>query len=874
LGHILAALLVWHPLNNTLGDTQRSTGLQGQREGRALVDAASLPTLNNGQLVIPLGSDTLSLDAGELVPGSGATDLSTLQDAYGSDSALQAQGEQAQAALANDETASGDAYRLLRSLQQLARPALDQDPLWSVTDTVQADPNVISQTFPDCVGSPEEPRCVVSGLLPEAFGACDTTRQVTPFTDYKHVPDYRVCEQIQQLTRCGLTREVEIGAFEQHWRVQASGCVEDQVRSFRPAATTLISGNVTLRAPVDPALSLLQLPTRDNGWTTQVQIAGNAQYQLEYQPRTEDPATGEALDCEPGWQVSDDPALCEREVMWCDTPITIDGTLVFSGDSLSQQVLHAPADEGLQRCLMQSDEFTAVQWQCTDQQPRQLQGYTLGAAELGLLASLYPDEVDSPAHLTSTGSSDELGDRCWAATATYNTGSGQAEFHLGTGNPWVDPDGNVQVIENTLDNTTLNRCTALAENPACRPVRSECTEGAMGHEDFCYLHNHIYDCGYPVALDNAAVATHVQCPGPVRCMGTDCLEPETVLQANFAEAAAMLDAAQHLTNDLDCSSAGDCTVFSGEAGECKKAVGGIVDCCEKPTGIGLGEYIRLISAMNRLDTAVMAMDPGTATYGAWNTLRQPVTDTWTALREPFISTWDTLTGAVPDTAASMSAEQAAGGFLQALTNQTAEWVGSTFGPGAQSALFSNAGGAIGADGLVSGGDFALGGSVGTALSTVMTAYMIYTVTMILIQLIWRCEEKEFELNAQRALGACHYVGSYCKSDILGSCIEKRQGYCCFSSPLSRILQEQIRPQLGMGWGRAKSPSCTGVPASQLASVDWSRVSLDEWVGMLAQAGMLPDIALETSPDLPGLEQGWSVPGRVDEAMQRVRERLE
>ena len=46
-------------------------------------------------------------------------------------------------------------------------------------------------------------------------------------------------------------------------------------------------------------------------------------------------------------------------------------------------------------------------------------------------------------------------------------------------------------------------------------------------------------------------------------------------------------------------------------------------------------------------------------------------------------------------------EQAATGFMQVLTNKTAEWVGTTFGSGAQSALFSNVGGAVGADGVVS-----------------------------------------------------------------------------------------------------------------------------------------------------------------------------
>jgi conjugal transfer mating pair stabilization protein TraN len=46
--------------------------------------------------------------------------------------------------------------------------------------------------------------------------------------------------------------------------------------------------------------------------------------------------------------------------------------------------------------------------------------------------------------------------------------------------------------------------------------------------------------------------------------------------------------------------------------------------------------------------------------------------------------------------------------------------------------------------------------------------------VILIQLIWTCEE-EFELGAKRELRSCHDVGSYCKSKILTACIERRKG---------------------------------------------------------------------------------------------------
>jgi hypothetical protein len=49
--------------------------------------------------------------------------------------------------------------------------------------------------------------------------------------------------------------------------------------------------------------------------------------------------------------------------------------------------------------------------------------------------------------------------------------------------------------------------------------------------------------------------------------------------------------------------------------------------------------------------------------------------------------------------------------------------------------------------------------IGTVLSVVMWAYTIYQVVMILIKLIWTCEQDEFELGAKRELKACTRVGA-------------------------------------------------------------------------------------------------------------------
>ncbi len=89
---------------------------------------------------------------------------------------------------------------------------------------------------------------------------------------------------------------------------------------------------------------------------------------------------------------------------------------------------------------------------------------------------------------------------------------------------------------------------------------------------------------------------------------------------------------------------------------------------------------------------------------------------------------------------------------------------------------------------------------------------------------------------------CTYVGSYCASEVLGVCIEKRESYCCFSSPLPRIIMEQVKGQLtGVAgtFGDPEFPNCEGLTMDQLGSIDWDQIDLSEWMGLLQTSGNLP-----------------------------------
>jgi conjugal transfer mating pair stabilization protein TraN len=95
-----------------------------------------------------------------------------------------------------------------------------------------------------------------------------------------------------------------------------------------------------------------------------------------------------------------------------------------------------------------------------------------------------------------------------------------------------------------------------------------------------------------------------------------------------------------------------------------------------------------------------------------------------------------------------------------------------------------------------------------------------------------CKEREKILAKLRSWGKldgqCHYVGSYCAVKVLGICLQKKKTYCCFHSVLARIVQEQGRKQLGMGWGEPKSPNCRGFTPDEFQRLDFSKMDFSEW----------------------------------------------
>jgi conjugal transfer mating pair stabilization protein TraN len=111
--------------------------------------------------------------------------------------------------------------------------------------------------------------------------------------------------------------------------------------------------------------------------------------------------------------------------------------------------------------------------------------------------------------------------------------------------------------------------------------------------------------------------------------------------------------------------------------------------------------------------------------------------------------------------------------------------------------------------------------------------LVIAVIFYVVMSMMSCSEDEGKLAMKEGARLCRSIGTWCSKCIrvLGkcvSCIEHTTSKCCFNSKLARILNEQGRAQLGIGWGGAQNPSCSGFTVAQLQALDFSRMDLSEF----------------------------------------------
>ena len=108
-----------------------------------------------------------------------------------------------------------------------------------------------------------------------------------------------------------------------------------------------------------------------------------------------------------------------------------------------------------------------------------------------------------------------------------------------------------------------------------------------------------------------------------------------------------------------------------------------------------------------------------------------------------------------------------------------------------------------------------------------------------------CSAGERELAEERHAGNTHYLGTRCAKRVFGVCIRRERVWCVFGSKLGRILHQQARPQLGIGWG-----SCRGFTVAEIERIDFAGLDLTEFTENLMDGSMEPSVSL---PDKGGTQ---------------------
>lgn len=864
-----AAAQVPSPIDRGAAEARQFRGnLQPDPFSLGTADGASNVTL------LPGSQRQTSINASELFPGSGTIRPGDVSAQFSNPVALEAMGHANRSALEAQQSPTGEAYRTVIDTRRLAPPDLREDPVFRTTRQTLGALDDISRNFADC----------------------SVERTFAPGNMQARISDIRTCERVlDQSATLSIRHDYSAGVLSLRSGIGAvvscgHDCIDVWIGrigdNYWSGYCSIFEERVTFH--VDNPAAITSAVIEHAKWDDHIQIhvrgskVWNGPYE-DFPPETGNPE--EFMPCELGrnWEVNPNVDVTGALRAGGDVEFRIRVSVTGRGEGYARMRIRFDpsrlvysdvwtSSQNVARLGMVDPGFCTASVSCADMPPldgngcANIEGNTVCPWQLPSHESGFMSRFVNPL--------------CRRVVANIS-----CEFSRGPMECFFDAQSRVQCPSNS--GPVVDTCAPLRTNPSCAFVRTSCVDGARAASGTCYVQEDVYDCGFTANIPTVNVGTAVSCPGPIRCMGGDCVDFNHESNPNFAQAAAALQGLSLMASDGNCDPAsGQCALFAGNAQTCKRAVGGLVNCCEQPGGVSLGDYLRLIMAVRNVDAAMMSLDTANQMRGAWELLRNPITSAWGVADSAFTSAWNSVSGSTVAAASDAAAAGLMGQAQQFMLRQTVEWTASAFGPQATNMLFSVVNGseilpAVDvATGTVTQGTLQLGGGaavVGSVLSWAMAAYAVYQIFTVLVQIIWACERREFELAVQRQLRSCHHVGSFCASRVLGMCIERRESHCCFASPLSRILQQQMRPQLGRGWGSPRNPDCAGITVAQMSAVDWSRVDLTEWVGILASEGMLPDAASITIDRLTGtgrraLDGADPAAARLG-AIQRSQQRL-
>lgn len=108
-------------------------------------------------------------------------------------------------------------------------------------------------------------------------------------------------------------------------------------------------------------------------------------------------------------------------------------------------------------------------------------------------------------------------------------------------------------------------------------------------------------------------------------------------------------------------------------------------------------------------------------------------------------------------------------------------------------------------------------------------------------LFLNCNDEEKALgHAKEQGGRVVKVGRYCSNKVLGVCVEHKEGYCIFPTRIAYDVQRDGRlQQLRRNFGSGKYPDCSGLLASEIQKIDFSRVDFSNAISRVVNKSNIP-----------------------------------
>jgi conjugal transfer mating pair stabilization protein TraN len=321
-------------------------------------------------------------------------------------------------------------------------------------------------------------------------------------------------------------------------------------------------------------------------------------------------------------------------------------------------------------------------------------------------------------------------------------------------------------------------CQELRDR-GCGQIGTQCIEAAA--DGACVLTENTYQC----QTSPATTRQIEDCSARLFCADGECFDMGFEPDADFGKAVAAMESAREAGVYIDPDTL---RLFTGAGSKCTKKLGGLVNCCKGGSGGGAGMSNQALAGQMLSNAGDYVASVGSPyMYDAMFSSDLP----W--LMDKAVDAWST-------NAWSPS------------FNPSLSFYGVT----------AQVGGAVPA------GATALG-SAGNVQLYFNPATFYLAIAVMVIQELISCDQADQLTAIKKSENLCVALGSYCSKKILGICLEKKEGYCCFNSRLARIIQEQGRAQLGKGWGSAKSPECSGFTLAEFESLDFSQIDLTEFI---------------------------------------------